>query len=249
MKSLKEILVSILVILTIGSIIVLTVQNYRNRNNRELAKRMAELSPRGGPPETIDGLRQAIAIYEDQIERNVREGAQAGVYWKILATRLADRGMHKDALAALEKAINYNAADPVLFYLTGISAGVTAKSVVGFSSASDRERTQYFTLSENAYKRAIELDGTYTRAMYGLGVLYSFELDRPQDAIPYMLRFLEMQPSDVPGMFVLARVYYMTGNSTGAIELYERIISRTRDNKIKAEAQNNIETIRGLSYE
>jgi hypothetical protein len=47
-------------------------------------------------------------------------------------------------------------------------------------------------------------------------------------------------------MFVLARAYYMTEkkeNYSKAIELYDRIISKTKDPKIKAEAQNNKETI------
>jgi tetratricopeptide (TPR) repeat protein len=247
MSKLKRFLVSICIVLVIASLVFLVARD-GGRNNRELARRIAELSPRGGPPETIEGLRRAIALYEDQIEKNVREGAQTGVYWKILAIRLADRDMHYDALVALEKAIRFNAQDPVLYNLTGVSAGVVAKSIVGFSANAEKEREQYFKLAESSYLRAIELDSTYTKPMYGLGVLYVFELGRPGEAIPYLEQNLRLYSSDIPAMFVLARAYAMTGSFQQAIDLYDRIISRTRDQKTKEEALRNIEIIQRAIY-
>jgi tetratricopeptide (TPR) repeat protein len=249
MKKFKEFIMAILIIAAVGSLIYFMYQRGSTRNNRELARRIAELSPRGGPPETIEGLRQAIAIYEDQIERNVREGAQTGVYWKILATRLADRNMHNDALAALERAIYFNSEDPVLFYLTGVSAANVAKSKVGFSANAQREREHYFDLAENAYLRALNLDITYSRPMYGLGVLYVFELDRPEDAIVHLERYLQIHTSDVSAMFVLARAHFMLRNFSHAIELYDRIVSRTRDQRIREEALMNRDIIQGMLYE
>ena len=244
----KDIIIGVVFILVAGTIIFFLYRGTGSQN-RELARRMAELSPRGGPPETIDGLRKAIALYEEQIERNVSEGAQTGVYWKILAIRLADRSMHQDALSALERAIYFNSEDPVLYNLTGVSAGVAAKSIIGFSANADRDRERFFSLSEKAYLRAIELDNTYTKPMYGLGVLYTFELERPGEAIPHLENNLRLSPSDIPAMFVLARAHYMTGGYSQAIELYERIINRTKDKKIINEALNNIDIIRGLLYE
>jgi len=249
MKQFKEIVLGIFIIIAFGWLVTFIYRHESSKQNKDLAKRMMELSPRGGPPETIDGLRQAIALYEDQIERNVREGAQTGAYWKILATRLADRGMHRDALEALERAIHFNSEDPILFYLTGVSAANVAKSIVGFSANADRERMHYFNLSENAYKRALELDITYTKAMYGLAVLYVFEFDRPQDAITYLERYMQIQPSDIQAMFVLARAYFATEQYSQAVDLYDRIASRAKDQKIKNEALNNREIIQGIIYE
>jgi len=249
MKQLKEILLGIIVILVFGWLITFIYRYESNSKNRELAKRIAELSPKGGPPETIDGLKEAIALYESQIERNVREGAQTGVYWKILATRLADKGLDNDALDALERAIYYNSEDPILFYLTGVSAGKIAKSKVGFTANAQEESERYYKLSENAYLRALELDTTYTKAMYGLAVLYSFELDRPEEAVNYLERYLQIQASDINAMFVLARSYYMIRDFSSAIETYEKIASRTKDQKIKQEAFNNMDIVRERMYD
>jgi tetratricopeptide (TPR) repeat protein len=244
MKQFKEILIGLVVILVFGWLVTYVYRYETSSKNKELAKRIAELSPRGGPPETIDGLRQAIAIYENQIERNVREGAQTGIYWKILAIRLADKGLDSDALDALERAIYYNSEEPILFYLTGVSAAKVAQKKIGFTANDREEKERYYQLSENAYLRALELDATYTKAMYGLAVLYAFELDRPQDAVVQLDRYLQIQKSDINAMFILARSYYMMRSFSSAIEVYERIVSRTKDQKIKEEAFKNMDIVR-----
>jgi tetratricopeptide (TPR) repeat protein len=249
MKRLKEFLLAIVVISVTVVLTMYIFRNQKGKSSRELTKRIAELSSRGGTPETIDGLRQAIMLYEDQIERNVREGAQTGVYWKILAIRLADKNMHNDALAALERAIFFNTEDSILYYLTGISAANVAKSLVGFSANDERERERYFKLSEASYLRALEIDVTYTKPMYGLSILYVYELDRPQDAIPYLERYLTMQSSDISAMFVLASAYYMTENFSKAVEQYDKIISCTKNQKIKEEASYNRDIIQEKLYE
>jgi tetratricopeptide (TPR) repeat protein len=249
MKRFKEFILAIIIITATVALVNYMYRNQAGKYSKELSKRIAELSPRGGPPETIEGLRQAIALFEDQIERNVREGAQTGVYWKILAIRLADKNMHNDALAALERAIYYNTEDAILYYLTGVSAANIAKSLVGFSASDEKERERYYKLSETSYLRALEIDVTYTKPMYGLSVLYVFELDRPQDAIPYLERYLTIQSYDVSAMFVLARAYYMTENLTKAVEQYDKIISRTKDQKIREEALINRDIIQGRLYE
>jgi tetratricopeptide (TPR) repeat protein len=250
MKFKKESFYGVLVILVIAALCYGFYRYDKGKAHRDLAKRMSEISPKGGPPETVEGLRSAIAAYEDQIELNVKEGAQTGVYWKILATRLADRGMHRDALDALKRALDFNAGDPTLYYLTGVSAAITAKSSIGFPGASGAEdsRDRYFSLAENAYRRSIELDESYAKPRYGLGVLYVFELDRPAEAIPHLSRYLELMSTDISAMFALARAYYVNGSYSDAVNLYDRIISRTKDAKIKAEAQNNKETALGRMY-
>jgi tetratricopeptide (TPR) repeat protein len=249
MKQLKEILLGVFVILVFGWLITYVYRYEASSRNKELAKRIAELSPRRGPPETIDNLRQAIALYENQIERNVREGAQTGIYWKILAVRLSDKELYNDALEALERAIYFNSEDPILFYLTGVSAAKVAQKKIGFSVNDEEEKERYYKLSENAYLQALELDATYTKAMYGLAILYAFELDRPQDAINQLESYLQIQTSDINAMFVLARSYYMMENFTSAIEVYERIAARTKDKKIKEEAFRNMDIVRETMYE
>ncbi|MDR1858338.1 MAG: tetratricopeptide repeat protein, partial [Treponema sp.] len=212
-------------------------------------KRIAELSPpRSGVPEGIDNLREAIALYEAQIERNVREGAQTGVYWKILGIRLADKKMHQDAIDAFEQAIRYNAEDAALFFMVGESASIVASSSLGFSASAVANRERYTSLAESAYLRAIQLDAGYAKPLLGLGILYSFDLNRPAEAIPYLERYIEFSRNDVRGMFVLARAYYMTENYNLANDMYDRILTRSKDQKVRDEATKNKEIVRNLMY-
>jgi len=242
----KDAFIGIFVLVSFGILIVM-VYNYEvDKGHRDLAKRIIGLDSKSGPPETIDGLKKAIALYEKQIELNVKTGAQTGVYWKILAIRLADKGMHKDAIEAFDRALYYNASDPTLFYLTGESASVAAASTLDMNNNSVSEKERYQNLAESAYLRAIELDPTYGKPKLGLGILYTFDMDRPADAVPHLERYLQIMPNDIKGMFILARACFMTDNNERAVELYDRIIHRSKDPKVKAEAQNNIDFIRNM---
>ena len=245
-RKIKDSIIGVLVILVIAALIIFVYNNVKISEQRALERRIHALSPRGGIPQSIENLREAIAIYESQIEFNVRTGAQTGVYWKILAIRLADRNMHRDALEALDRAIYYNTGDPTLFYLTGDYASVVAAAVMGFSGDAAAEKEHLINLAENGYLRAIQLDETYMNPRLGLGVLYTFDLNRPADAIPHLELVIRSSPSNVQAMFVLARAYYMTENFFPAIELYDRIIAVSRDQNVQAEAQNNKEIIMGL---
>jgi tetratricopeptide (TPR) repeat protein len=244
----REVVFGIFVLLVIG-VLLYAVFNYaQNKTRTDLAKRIAELSPRRGPPETIDGLKQAIALYEKQIEQHVKDAAQTGVYWKILAIRLADKEMYRDALDAFEQAIRFIPDDPTLFFLVGDSASAVAASIIGFSSNAGTEKEHYTQLAESAFLKAIQLDSTYSRPRLGLGILYVFDLDRAADAVPHLERYLELVSNDVKGMFVLARAYFMIENYDRAVELYDRIIARTKDPNIRKEAQNNKDAVRDLMY-
>ncbi|MDR3249441.1 MAG: tetratricopeptide repeat protein [Treponema sp.] len=238
----KGTILGLLALVLIAAVIFGFYQFEKQRDRYELARRIAELSPRGGVPTTIDGLRSAIALYERAVEAHVRDAAQTGTYWKILAVRLADRGMHWDALDALEMTIRYNGEDPTPFYLTGVSAAIVAKN-----SLTQGDIDRYFAMAERSYLRAIELDSAYAKPRYGLGILYTFELERPAEAIPHLEEYLELMSRDVDAMFALARAYYMTENYVKAIDLYDRIMVTTKDESKKSEARNNRDYIQNTS--
>jgi tetratricopeptide (TPR) repeat protein len=225
--------VIILIILVAGIIGVIVYKKIAARNS--LASQIAALSPRGAPPQTIEDLRKAIALYEKKIEAHVKDAAQTGVYWKILGSRLVDKKLYGEALEALEEAARYYPEDETIHYLTGISAGSLAKS----EYFSPGEQEEHFRIAEKAYLRAIGIDGRYGKALYGLAVLYVFELGRPAEAVPYLERFLEINTKDTDAMFVLAAADYMTENYQGAADLYDRILGITRDENVKTQAEQS----------
>jgi tetratricopeptide (TPR) repeat protein len=247
MKIKREVVIGLAVIFLFATVIVVLNIRRSLKGRSELAQRIAGLG-NNGPPETIEGLQRAIAAYEARIEQHVKDAAQTGVYWKILAVRLQDKGLHNEALKALERALNYTPADQTLHYLTGVSAATIAKSYHNFEGRENTERDRLFALAEESYLHAIALDDRYVRPRYGIGVLYVFELDRPGDAIPHLERCLELSKNDVDAMFVLARAYYMTSAYNEAVAVYDRILSSTKDEQKRTEAQNNRQVVLGRLY-
>jgi tetratricopeptide (TPR) repeat protein len=225
----------ILVILALGITGTFVVKKIAGRNS--LAAQIAALSPRGTPPQSIEDLRKAIALYEQKIEAHVKDAAQAGIYWKILGSRLMDgrQPLYGEALEALENAARYYPEDETIHYLIGVSAGNLAASEY-FSPA---EQAEHFRVAEAAYLRALAIESRYSKALYGLGVLYVYNLGRPADAIPLMELYVEINTRDTDGMFLLASAYYMTENFEGAVELYDRIAGLTKDKTVKDQALLN----------
>lgn len=248
MKVKKEVVTGIIVMTVLVAGFVLFYNYGMNGERNRLARRIAELGNPGGPPETIDGLREAIALYEKQIERHVKDAAQTGVYWKILATRFQDRGLHNEALKALEQALYYSPQDPSLLYLTGISAARVAKGFLDFQGADGLASERYYALAEDAYRKAIAADEKYAKPMYALGVLYVFELGRPEDAIPVMERYLALTLNDVDGMAVLAHAYALTAQYEFALNLYDRILSITKDKDKRAAVEENRKQVMDSYY-
>ncbi|MDR2900241.1 MAG: tetratricopeptide repeat protein [Treponema sp.] len=229
-------LVIFIVIIVAVSVMIMA---QRNATRSDLAKRVAELGPENSnTPSTIEGLQEAIAIYENELSIYLNDVEKTGLYWKILATRLHDKKMYGDALNALDRAIEYYPSDPTLHYLKGVCFGQMAKASYG------TQTQMYFDLAEEAYLKAINLDTTYSRPYYGLGVLYVYELNRAEEAVPYLERYAyQLRAYDVDALFVLAAAYYMSGNNEKAIAAYDDILSRTKIESLRAEATKNKQTI------
>ena len=240
----KDTLIALASIAIIVSALVLFYRFQSNADRREMASGIAMMGGGAGVPQTVEELMEAIELYGRRIERHVEDAAQVGVYWKILGSRLAARGLHRHAIGAFEQAIYFTPEDQTLFFMTGQSAAIVAGSVVDFPGADPAERGEFLALAESSFLRAIAMDPVFGRPRLSLGILYVFDLDRPRDAIPQLERYLNISPQDTTAMFVLARAHFVTGGFREAVELYERVIAISRDQEIRAEAEANIATVR-----
>jgi tetratricopeptide (TPR) repeat protein len=224
MKVKKDIITGLCVIFVIASVIIGVTLWQKNRARTTLAERIVEMG-KGGPPQGIEDLKEAISLYEKEIEQHVKDAVQTGVYWKILATRLYDRSLYDESLNAYERAIYYMPEDHSLHYMRGLCAATIAKSRYD----NPTEQAHYFTLAEHAYLRSIELAPDYPRPYYGIGVLYVYELELPEEAVPYLTRYLELSQNNVDGVLLLAAAQYMSGNDNEALALCDRAVTLTKD--------------------
>ena len=84
--------------------------------------------------------------------------------------------------------------------------------------------------------------------MYGIGVLYTFDLNKPEKAVPYLEKLLTIETRHTEGMFVLARAYSMNYEFQLAVDMYDRIIQTTTSDKSKADAEANKKVVLDAMY-
>lgn len=215
-------------------------------------KRMQKMEEGVSNPTTKEELEEAIKKYDARALDLVTTQSQEGIWYKILGTRYLDAQMYGKALEAFQRALDFYPNNANLYYYVGICAGYMANAQLNFSAGNPNEssvrKMNYLSLSESAYLQALSIDPNYYRAMYGIGVLYVFELDQSEKAIPYLERFLQTQTRDTNAMFVLARAYYTNYQFDKAMELYDKIIAINPNAEKTAEAQVNKRTVLDAQY-
>ena len=156
--------------------------------------------------------------------------------------------MYIEALKAFEQAITYAPADETLHYLSGVNAAHAAKAMHDYrpDGAAGAQAAAYLATAEAAYLSALDQAGDYSSARYALANLYAFELNKPEQAVFHLLRYMEGRSGDADAMFVMARSQYMLGRYREALDWYDQGIALTRDDKKKDQARANRALIEGL---
>jgi cytochrome c-type biogenesis protein CcmH/NrfG len=214
-----------------------------SKENEQIATRVFELeSPsyeaKAGAQARIAELEQDVARYKKIGEEKVNATDTLGSYYKMLALAYLDKAMYGKALEALEEAIRIHPEQHMLFIYRAISAARLAKAL-----RSNEQRAEYMRTAEDSYLRAIALDPDSSQALYGLAILYTYELDQPENALPLVDKLLRKESRNVDAMFLLAATHYLMGNIEAALETYDKIITTTSAGTRRDEAKKNKERI------
>jgi tetratricopeptide (TPR) repeat protein len=196
------------------------------------------------PERTVEEMKQSIEQYKQKVEECVEANENLGMYYKMLALEYVDREMYGLALEHFENAINIYPENKILFYWSGVCAGRMSKSTV-----KEEEKQELLKTAEQYYLRAIELDRDYVDALYGLSILYVFEMDRIAEAEPLLKRILQRESRNVDAMFLLARVYAATGRIDNAVDMYDEIIDTTGNEEEKNKARQFKQQLSKGDYE
>ena len=200
-------------------------------------------------PTSIEELKDAIKKYQERVADVQLAQSQIGIWYKILGTRYLDNKMYGEALKAFQEALNYYPDNQNLYYYVGVCAGYMSHAALDYNASGTNEvKYNYLKLAEEAYLRAIAIEDRYVRALYGLGVLYVFELDEPEKAIPHLEKALSIDTKNLDTMFVLARAYYSSYEFDKAVEMYDRIIDTTKSEDTKKTAEENKSIVLDASY-
>ena len=217
--------------------------------NAKTIKRMQQLEEGVSSPTTEAELKAAIQKYQTRVEDMVLANQQIGIWYKMLGSRYLDNQMYGEALEAFRMATTYYPANQNLYYYVAVCAGYMANQSLDYSATgSTAQKFNYLKLAESAYLEALKIDSKYARALYGIGVLYIFELDEPGKAIPYLETLAEVEKRNVDGMFLLANAYYQTFEFEKAMAVYDKIISTTTSDEKKAQAEANQRQVLEAAY-
>jgi tetratricopeptide (TPR) repeat protein len=204
------------------------------------AKRL--LASESVDPASVDSaelakIESAIAEFKDEAERTVIATDRVGYYYRLLASMLMERGMYEKAYDAYVKAVEYFPASAGLYHNLGVAAGYVAK-MAGATGDVER-RNKMLAVAETAQKRALELDPESGRSLYALAILYSFELDRPEDAVFAAETLLRLETENADAMMVLGRSLYQLGRYSEAAEVFGRVAGTNASAQVKAAAETN----------
>lgn len=217
--------------------------------NAKTIKRMQQLEEGVSSPTTEAELKAAIQKYQTRVEDMILANQQIGIWYKMLGSRYLDNQMYGEALEAFRMATTYYPANQNLYYYVAVCAGYMANQSLDYSATgSTAQKFNYLKLAESAYLEALKIDPKYARALYGIGVLYIFELDEPGKAIPYLETLAEVEKRNVDGMFLLANAYYQTFEFEKAMAVYDKIISTTTSDEKKAQAEANKRQVLEAAY-
>ncbi len=189
-------------------------------------------------PVSAEELEEAISKYRNRVEDIISAESKTANWYKILGIRYLDMQMYGKALENFQAAVEYYPTNQNLYYYIGLCSGYMAKASLDSSSANP-VRERYLDLAESAYLRAIELEPRFARALYGLSVIYVFEKNEPEKALPHIELFTQIETADMDGKMILGRVYYSIGEFEKAVEVYDGIIQQTRDAARRAAAESN----------
>lgn len=204
-------------------------------NQREYLRKLRALEPGDQAQlsdERIEELKAEIKQYEAQVEEAVHAGVQVGTYYKMLGMEYFERDMFSLALDAFLEALKIHPRNHIVAFYAGLSSANLARAVPD-------QREDLLAQAEDLYLLSLDIQPTYGEALYGLSVLYLFEYDYPEQALTYVQRLIDKEPTNGRALFVKARAELELGDTDAALETYTRIIDTVKDETLRDQAREN----------
>ena len=189
---------------------------------------------------TIDDLLNGIGLLESEVERTVDAGEYLGTYYKLVAIRFMDQDMFGLAAEYFRKALTIYPQNSFISYRAGVCTAQLAQA-----EANPSARNDLVAIAKAHYEHALEVNPVYVDALYGLSVLYVFELRQHADAEPLLDRILQKESRHFRAMFLRAHIHVYFGEIEDAVALYDEIVAQSNDQEMVSQARDNIKQLAG----
>ncbi len=190
--------------------------------------------------ERVEQLRADIERYREEIRETTIRLGRVATFQRLLARELMEAEMYGPALEALEAAMAIQTDNANLYYLAGVA---TARSARARITAGDE--TAYYDRAERLYRAAIDIRPDYREALYGLTVLLTFELDRPEEALAYARRLVEVESREPSVRFLFANVLVRNGLDEEAAAVYGELARNALTDEQRHRAAQNRDALTG----
>jgi tetratricopeptide (TPR) repeat protein len=192
------------------------------------------------PTERIEELEALVEERREEVSSALQAAARTATALRHLALEYARMQFYGPALDAFEEAVRIEPRNAGLLFWAGAMSAQLAKAQ---GAASERDR--YLQMAQRYYSRSVEIEPRHTESLYGLGVLYHFEMERHVAALEIAQQLVEVEPKHIQGLFLLARIQTTLGDIDDAVATYERILENASDQESKEQARRNVALLTG----
>ena len=215
-----------------------------NKDESDLLERMAIMESGDSYIGDIENdenyrkLKKDINQFRKVLDEKVDAAEKLGTYYKLIGLKYLDYSMYRLALDAFEQALEIYPENPNVLYNAGLSSARLSKTE-GTESLS----VELLNQAVRYYQASIAVNNRFSSPMYGLAILYIYELNQPELAIPLLEMYNSVQKSSMNGRFLLAAAHFALGNKNEAVDIYNGIIDKSENETEVESARNNRNTI------
>lgn len=186
------------------------------------------------PDERIDELRREIRRYDSLVEETVDQMAHVATFQKLLADEYLRRQMYGPARDALQRALDLQPDNAILYYLAAVATARSADAAMN-----PGERDARLDDAQTLYDRALARDPNYKEALYGMAILVGIERDDPAAALSYVERLSALETGDVAVRFLYANLLVRVGATAQAASIYDDLASNAPSAEQRDRAATN----------
>ncbi len=191
-------------------------------------------------PARLEEAQTNVAEHKSVIDKLMLETAWNGDALRYLGDEYFRRDMFAPALTAYAQALQIIPTSFSLWYRSGLAHAQLATLELDPDARKARSM-----MAARAYEKALSFEPDHGSSLYGLGILYVFELGEPAKALVPLDRLLEKETQNTRAYFVRARARFEVGDIEGAIRDYDAIIQYSKDSAEKEKARRNRSEVLG----
>ncbi len=221
------------------------------QDDSDLLERMSQMDGDGiniqdiETDENYGELKKDINKYRKIVDEKIDAAEKLGTYYKLIGLKYLDYSMYRLALEAFEEALDIYPENANVLYYAGLTSARLSKT-----EASQVESTNLLNQAVRYYSASLSVNSRFSSPMYGLAILYVYEVDQPELAVPLMELYNTIQKSSMNGRFLLAAALYASGREGEAVDAYNFIIDRSENSlEVESARSNRNSILRGETGE